>query len=538
MNALSLTGRRWVLRSTEQPENVCVFLTALRGISLFDVHAFRDPSSLGDAPAAAARVHRALKENEGIGIVGDYDADGITGTVQLVRFFHRRGASPRVVIPHREQDGYGLKAYFIEQLARAGVTLLLTVDMGISHHDEIALARERGMDVIVLDHHRTGDALPHAFLVHPNLPGRAYHNPHLSGSGVVYSFLRLLENKDNWPGRGVDLALAAVGTVADVVPLVGENRTIVARGLDVLNAPDGVPALSPLLAFADSVRTGDLPLKSRDVAFHLAPRINAAGRISDPWIAFDALLTGGQALKDLEQLNQERQDATEEGMDLCEGMLDGRRAFLAAASPAFPPGIVGLLAGRLVEKYGKPAMVGSVREFRVVASLRSIEGYDVAAALERCRDHLCSCGGHAKAAGCVCDRDQWGKLKNALQEDAAERLDPATLHPRIVIDCEISPEAVREPLIVELQRLEPHGEGNPEPVFLLRNVSIADRRRVGKSQKHLKCKVRDLKAVGFGFGELMQEIPERCDVACKLQMNRWQGREEVQVVIEDIAESV
>jgi len=512
--------------------NIVFSLGESRGIDLSALSwgHLSDPFLLGDMEEAVFRTRSALQKKEKVGIIGDYDADGITGVAQLVRFFRRNGVEPLVILPHRERDGYGVKEEFIRSLHANGVSLLFTVDTGISAMQQTSLARSLGMDVIILDHHSPAPELPDAILVHPALLTTNYSLlTHLSGSGVVFTFLRAFEN--DWEEKNIDVALAAIGTVADVVPLLGENRTIVTLGLEAMNTGGD----APVFALAHAVRKEGEEIRSSHIGFRIAPRINAAGRLSDPLLSLHALLEGGSKLSTLHTLNEERQDLLEEMLKIAEGELDCSSPFLGLASASFHPGIVGLIAGKLTERFGKPSIVGCERENIITCSLRSVKGYDVTEALRRHASHLSSFGGHALAAGCTLEKEKWNDVTKLLQEDAQSVLNLQNLLPTLTIDAVIDRSDLTLPFGQSLSLLEPYGAGNKEPLFLLRGQKLSGARSVGKEARHLQCFLGGVKAVGFGLGTLLPSLPEEADIVCRLGINTWNGRGEVQIFIEDIA---
>ena len=541
----SLTGKRWVLPSSLRKGSVVEILAKARSI---DLHAevswesLSDPLTLGEMKRAVERTRFALQKSksgrpwprENIGIIGDYDADGITGAAQLLRFFRRKGVEPTVILPHREKDGYGVKEKFIDALHAKGVTLLLTVDTGISHTKEIAYARNLGIDVIVLDHHSPPAELPDAILVHPALPLTPYPlpNANLSGSGVAFTFVRAVEDA-RWDGQEIDVALAAIGTVADVVPLLVDNRMIVMLGLEALMKGGS----APIFTLADSVRKEGERLTSFHIGYRIAPRINAAGRLSDPLLALTALTEGGAPLQKLTTLNEERQDLTEEMLRKAEDLLDSSRLFFTLASSEFHPGIIGLIAGKLTERYGKPSLVGAEREGIITCSLRSIPGFHVTEALRACGGVLSSFGGHAAAAGCTLKKEVWEEFTGSLEAHTKEILDPALLIPTLTIDAEIFEEHLTLPLLSDLRRLEPYGAANREPLFLLKNQTVLGGRSVGKEGRHLQCMIGGKKAVGFGLGHLLPSLPSRADIVCRLGIDSWSGKDQVQIFVEDIRTS-
>lgn len=538
--SLSLTGKRWIAPhdQTTSSRNIVHVLAKQRGIDLSIVASWEnlaDPFTLGEMQKAVLRIHHAIKEKEVVGIIGDYDADGITGVAQLVRFFRRHHIEPTVILPHRQKHGYGVKHSFIHELHQKNVTLLLTVDTGISAASEIAEARKLGMDAIVTDHHTPHGELPDAIIVHPNISPQTNNykltTNNLSGSGVVFTLLRALEGND-WEGKEEDVALAAIGTIGDVVPLHGENRAIVRLGLAAMMHGSG----RPIFDLARAIRKPDEPLTSTHVGFRIAPRINAAGRLADPMIALEALLSGGENLARLHTLNLERQEATLRMMEIAEKMITGD-ALLTLRSPMFHPGIIGLIAGKLTEKYGRPSLIACEEGENVVCSLRSIPQYHIAEALARCRAHLSSFGGHAAAAGCTLQKTSWGIFIEALRRDATSRCEGKDFAPEIMVDAILDGEDVTLAEISALAALEPYGAGNPEPRFLLQNQTIGFARCVGSSESHLQCTIGGKKAIGFGLGHLHESLPDHADILCKLGIDRWNGNTRVQLFVEDIADT-
>ncbi|HLC76434.1 MAG TPA: DHH family phosphoesterase [Candidatus Peribacterales bacterium] len=508
-----------------------------------------DPLQLGEMTSAVERIRSAVKQKETIGIIGDYDADGITGTAQLVRFFRRHGIEPHVILPHRQRDGYGIKKSFIDALHAKGVTLILTVDTGISHAAEIAYARSLGIESIVTDHHSLHGELPNAIILHPKTP-QPHQNAALCGSGVVFTLIRALEN-DQWEGKEIDLALAMVGTIADVVPLTGENRTIVRLGLGAMNRMFSSPACqggsesacggriekdAPIFRLARSIVKDHEPITSTHIGFRLAPRINASGRLANPMIALRGILEGGDDLERLHTLNAERQEATVRMMEIADELMTDS-LILMLRSPMFHAGIIGLIAGRLTEKTGKPSVVACEEGDKITCSLRSIPVYHIVEALSRCGALLTSFGGHREAGGCTLHADHWDAFKAAMEQDIVEQCGGRDFAPVVEIDAEINTENLSLSLVQSLSALEPYGAANPEPKFLLRMQEAESLRQVGSDGQHLQCVFGGVKAIGFGLGRFVQSFPDRCDIVCRLGVDTWNGHEKVQLFLEDIAKA-
>ncbi|MEI8230522.1 MAG: DHH family phosphoesterase [Candidatus Peregrinibacteria bacterium] len=537
---LSFTGKRWIIpEPTEASGDILQNLKESRGIRSSE--SIISPTVYPDITIICDRLRQAIERRETIGIFGDYDCDGITGAAILVRLLRRRGIEPIVILPHRVRDGYGLTTMMIERWKAHGISLLLTVDTGITAVDAIAEARRSGIDVLITDHHHLQEEVPAAFgILHPALaPG--YPEPHPSGSGVAFALATALEGTATWEGRDTDIALAAIGMIADLVPLQGGNRALVQEGITALNAlTDG-----PLALFADTIRSKNRALVATDIAFRLAPRINAAGRMEDPMIALTALLDGGPALQSLETLNGLRQSSTLSLLvetytllDLPENpsheQLMSLPPLLAVAHASFPEGIIGLLAGRLTEAFGRPSLVATIRDGRCTASLRSIPAFHVAQGLKRCSDLLGSFGGHAQAAGCSFAEADFPLLRQRMSDDVAAHVSSEDLFPSLSIASSIQPQNITVGFCEGLAALEPFGQGNPEPLFLLPHVRLENCRQVGAEGAHLQCRVADIKAIGFRLGAFMAETMKPLDITCKLQVDTWNGYRNPQVVIEDM----
>jgi len=492
-----------------------------------------DPSSLRDIGKAAERIRRAVKNKERVGIFGDYDCDGVTAVAQLVRFFRRAGSDPSIRLPHRIHDGYGLKPKHVGEFAANGTTLLLTVDTGITAHDAVDRARAALMDVIIVDHHEVrGDLPPATAIIHPALAIPTLSPPPCA-AGLISLLLAALEGNTR-PEQEEDRVLAAVGTVADLVELRGGNRTIVQDGLAAISAlPDG-----PLRTLINRVRSSDAPIvSSRDIGFRIAPRINAAGRMDDPMIALQALLDGEPAIGILNELNVSRQSLVEELFESLLAALPEREhlpPLIGLADERFPPGVLGLLAGKLTEKFGRPSMVANITGNTCTASLRSIRAVPITELLSRSAHLLTSFGGHAQAAGCTFARENFEELTHSLQEDITRNVSRENLVSILTVDAVLPPSALTLDLCENLQELEPCGQGNHEPRFLLQNIPLACPRLVGSTGKHLAASIGHLRTIGFGLGPLLPHLSQPVDIVCHLGINTWNGECKPQIIIDDL----
>jgi single-stranded-DNA-specific exonuclease len=509
-----------------------------------------DPFQLKGIHDAVARLRDAVRRREQIAIDGDFDTDGVTATALLVQTLAALGARVQPYIPHRVDEGYGLNLEALRTLYRRGVRLVVTVDCGIRSLDEVREA-SKGMDLIVTDHHTPGDDLPPALaVINPRQAGCPYPFKKLAGVGLAFKLAQTLLLVQQKMGRQpVSLAeedlldLVALGTVADLVPLLGENRSLVQRGLSQLNEPRR-PGVQALMADA-GLRRGDVDATA--IGFRLGPRINAAGRIDDAMLAYQ-LLTSREPLetKDLAgklgQLNQQRQDLTQRTVAEAEALVladDPEARLFLAASENFQPGIVGLAASRLTEIYYRPSVVVELGPEESHASCRSIPEFHITEALDECKDLLVRHGGHAAAAGFTVETANLDTLRQRLQAIAAEKLAGVELRPSLEIDVEIPLEEVSWATHELLSQLEPCGMDNPHPVLVSRDVAVGDKRAIGSEDKHLKLTLRDGRgqawdAIYFRQGRLLDELPGHVDVAYSLEINEWNHRKRLQLNVQDL----
>ncbi len=539
MERLSLTGKRWMMSDcAPRTHSLAETLLQRRGIDALGAGEIleqfgHDARHFRDFEKAATRIRDAIASGETIGVFGDYDCDGITSTSLLVRFLRRRGVQPVVRLPHRLNEGYGLTSSRIEEFRKAGVTLLITVDTGVTALEPITQAKDAGIDAIILDHHCPAEILPPAHaILHPELTTPPLDSSPC-GAGIAWSLVSALEEMDgktDWEDRGTDIALAAIGTIADIVELRGGNRTLTHSGLLALaQLREGPLALLCMQAGLQG------PYSSRDIAFRLAPRINAAGRMADPHIALHALLGDASALLELDTLNRDRQDVVAAHLEdlLPRGEME-TAGFLCFVHEDYSPGICGLLAGKLSEAYGKPSLVAALVGDVCTASLRSVPGYDMTAGLARCAELLLNFGGHAMAAGCTFPYDAFQALQKHLNDDVSEYVDPSNLIPTLTVECALTIEHVTANLCDSLNVLEPFGQGNPEPRFVIESVCMENVRCVGKGGKHLQATVRGRKLIGFNLGHLKEVADQPLDLLCKIGMDAWQGRKSPQLFLDDI----
>ncbi|MBC7227823.1 MAG: single-stranded-DNA-specific exonuclease RecJ [Thermoflexales bacterium] len=512
-----------------------------------------NPFALHGMNRAVDRIRRAIRGKEPIAVYGDFDADGVTATALLVITLRSLGADVHPYIPHRVEEGYGLNIQAVEELADAGTRLLVTVDCGIRSPREIAHARRRGMDVIVTDHHLVGTELLEAVaVVNPHQEECPYPYKGLAGVGLAYKLAQaLLRVNRQVPLPGsvpMDeeelLDLVALGTVADLAPLTGENRYLVSRGLEQLNRTPrvGVEALIR----QSGLRPGQVD--TWHIGFALGPRLNAAGRIAYAHIACRLLTTESpqeaeSLARELDALNQERQRLTKEMQERARAVVlerEADRPLLFVADPEFPAGVVGLVASRLVDEFYRPAVVVEQGEEKSKGSARSIPEFHITRALDECADLLIHHGGHRVAAGFTVRTRHLDELKRRLLDIAARELEGKELTPALQIDAEVPLREVSGALWKALQMLRPYGEGNPEPLLLSRNVRVEQHRPVGDGS-HLKLTLSDGRirwdGIAFRQGEWAGRLPERVDVVYYLRENEWNGEARLQLEIRDLREA-
>jgi single-stranded-DNA-specific exonuclease len=508
-----------------------------------------DPALLPDADRFLARIQRARAEGDGVLVFGDFDADGLSGLATMTLALRRAGLRAEPYVPSRQDEGHGLSLRAIETARASGCSIIVTVDCGSTSHSEIAASVEGGIDVLVTDHHRMPDVPPAATaIVNPHRADSRYPDRRLTGAGVAFKVGQLiLADVPGGPEAALDLAdLAIIGTVSDVAPIVGENRAIARLGLERLRAGTR-PGLAALLA-----RAGVAPASAdlETVSFVLAPRINAAGRMGEATDAASLLLAGdaesAAALADkLEAANNARRTLTKETLAAVETAV--RDAAAAADEPAivvrgpWPVGIVGLVAARLAEGGARPVVIGAEVGDLVRASCRA-SGFDLAAALETCRDLFIRHGGHAGAAGFEIEAGRWDAFRlRFLAAAAATRIGRPVTDPRpeLRLDLALAARDVDYPLLRELAWLAPTGMGNPEPLVAILGLTVTRVRPAsgGHTQLTLRRERDVLDAIAFGRADLVETVREgdRVDVVATLASRTYGGYESLQLLIRDVA---
>ncbi|MGQ9832354.1 MAG: single-stranded-DNA-specific exonuclease RecJ [Candidatus Villigracilaceae bacterium] len=519
--------------------------TFLEAQTDFDTHPFQ----MTGMQASVDRIRYAIAHHEPIAIYGDYDVDGVTATALLTQALKALGGNVRPYIPNRFDEGYGLNPEALNSLKEDGVKLVISVDCGIRSPNEAAHARTLGLDLIITDHHHPAEELPPAFaILNPKQPEDTYPDKDLAGVGVAYKLAEalLLESGLQATERvrflnGL-LDLVALGTVADLAPLTGENRHLVRRGLEQMRSTQR----QGLFSLANVAGLNLSRVTSSDIGFVLGPRLNAAGRLDSALAAYELLVTSdirraGDLAQKLDRQNRERQALTQQIQEQAEVLARAGEAdvpLLFAVHPEFNPGVVGLAASRLAEIYYRPAIVGQLGEETLRCSCRSIPELHITNALDECADLLVRHGGHAAAAGFTVRVENLEALKARLKEIARRELGGRDLRPTLSADVEVPLSAMHPDLLRYLTKLQPTGYGNPEPIFVSRGVQVKSARQVGASGKHLKMTVSDgqitFDAIGFRLGHLYENLPARVDLMYAFETNEYNGRISLQLNLKDV----
>ncbi|MBI3786271.1 MAG: single-stranded-DNA-specific exonuclease RecJ [Deltaproteobacteria bacterium] len=509
----------------------------------------RSPMLFRQMPAAAARVCRALASGEQIGIYGDYDVDGISGSAILIRFLRALGQEPLLHVPHRLHDGYGVSEPGVRRLAEAGSKLMITVDCGGVSHKEIELARQLGMETIVCDHHQvSGTPLPAHAVLNPIEPDAGFPFSGLCGAGVAFYLalgvrMHLKESGTTaLPEMKRYLDLVTLGTIADIVPLVDENRVLVKHGLRELmqTARPGIVALKQVSSVSN--------MSTGIVGFRLAPRLNAGGRLADARLSIELLTTDNAAraqtlAAELDQENRARQAIEQEILDDALHRLDRDPDFpsrhsIVLGSDEWHPGVIGIVASRLVERFYRPTVLIAIDPTTGVGrgSGRSIRGFNLHQAFVACADSLLGFGGHQMAAGLSIRQEELARFVEAFEAAVCERTKPEDFVPETHIDLELALDEIGDAILADLRQLEPHGAANPESVFLARNVVVQSRKIVGETHLRLLLRQnqRGFPAIAFGMADKPIAEGDRLDILFTPEENEWNGSRTLQLRIRDL----
>lgn len=539
-----LVARLLVQRGYDRVESARQFLSG-------GIECLHDPFLLKGMKEAAARIHQAIERGERVRIYGDYDADGVSSTTLMTYLFKRLELNFDHYIPHRTREGYGLNKAALDAAAAIGVTLIVTVDTGISAVDEIAYANELGIDVVVTDHHEPPHILPSAYaIVNPKQEDCEYPFKGLAGVGVAFKLATAVLGEP--PLEWTDVV--ALGTIADLMPLTDENRVLVRFGLEQLRQTEkpGFRALAEVGGIELATMT------ATNVAFGMAPRINAAGRLDHANLAVELLTamsdeSAAAGALTLDHLNRERQQIVEDIVLEAQEMWVAKCSSAAAAGKPEPSvivlagagwnaGVVGIVASKFIEKYYKPTLILGldVESGKCKGSARSIEGYDLHAALTACDELLEHYGGHQAAAGMTLYHDNLQPFEERLSQLANEWLTEEDWIPKTTIDLACKMEDATIKVREQMAQLEPFGVGNSAPKLLLQGITLADRKAMGKESKHLKLSVSGqgklLDAVSFGSGHLMNRLSHGAaiELVGELSVNEWNGQRKAQFMVGDM----
>jgi single-stranded-DNA-specific exonuclease len=526
-------------RGLKDPSQIELFLEG-------DERLCGDPVLLPDMEIAISRIYRALLSGEKIAVYGDFDVDGVTSTAIMVQGLSVLGGVVVPYIPHRVSEGHGLRKAAIDELRDSGVSLIVTVDCGITDVEEVKYASSIGMTVIITDHHIPPAVIPPAFaIVDPKLPGSKYPFNELAGVGVAYKVMQaLMTSIGKEEHMDAQMDLVAIGTVADMVPLVAENRYLVKRGLQNLNA-------APRLGIKEIITKAGLNIGSLDadsITWCLSPWLNASGRLEHAIASYRLLTTNSpQEARELAALlgqqNIERQKLTAKAMTEARAQIavQGMAPLIMLCNTEFPLGIAGPVAGRLSEEYYRPVVIVNIDEKTASGSCRSIPEFNIINALNQCTGLLGRYGGHAQAAGFTLPAKNLNLLQKSLIEIAGDQLKAIDLRPRINIDAEVILSELSGNTYQLIQRLAPFGKGNPLPTFVSRAVKVNSVRTMGVDQQHLRLKLKQdgsaWDGVAFKLGDSVQDVSEALDIVFNVELDRWGGADSLRLNIQSFTPS-
>lgn len=524
---MSLLGNKWKVLHQDK-DNLLEQLKQDRNLQN-PLQTFHDPQSFADMTKALTRIQQAIDNQERIIIFGDYDVDGMTSCAIVFKALKTLNAQVSYRLPHRVNDGYGLSEKFIDEFHEKDIKLIITVDCGIACTKEVAKANQYGIDTIITDHHRIPEVTPDALaILHPKHCTN-YPYKELTGAGVAYKLAEALL-PENHPLLEDLLALACMGTVADLGPLNGENRLIVQQGLTALahTRSAGLNRLKQL----SNIKPHQ-SLETFNIGFQMAPRLNAAGRIGNPYDALAILLSEDPSninlkANQLEALNNERRTLTNQAHFEITKRLNAQNlpSIIIEHSPDWHVGILGLIASKIVQAHNKPAIILQDRGDYLTASARSPEYFNVIDALSHHAEHLITFGGHAQAAGFSIQKNKLKKFTELLNKYTANKIRTLDTRPTIEIDCALHPDDINANFFQKIQELAPFGVANPEPIFMLRQVTPSQISQIGREKTHLSLRLDNHKVVAFNLGDLAQKLRHfsKIDLVFKLNKNTFNGR--------------
>ncbi|MBD3360687.1 single-stranded-DNA-specific exonuclease RecJ [Candidatus Peregrinibacteria bacterium] len=545
---MSILGKKWIIKNTNKNKKILEKILENRGLlNKKPLQTFHDPFLFRDMEKAVNRIKKAIEKEERIIVFGDYDVDGITGTAILVHILKKLNARVSYRLPNRIDDGYGLSEKFIKDFEEKNVKLLITVDCGISCADIIEKIKKKGIETILTDHHTIPENKPEKAIavLHPKEKNSNYPFKDLTGAGVALKLAHALIEKllpaevgeSNFESL---IDLAALGTVADLGPLKDENWLIVKKGIKKLSDTKWI-GLKKIMTLS-AVKKG-YDIDTSTIGYRIAPRINAAGRIGDPYLALSLLLQEDQNERvdllgnKLEQLNSLRKEITLSALMEAEQnivKIKDMPFILIAENSEWHVGILGLIAGKLVEKYARPAIIMQDFGDILVASARSPEYFNVIEAISSLKEYLITFGGHAQAAGFNIKKENLKIFKKEISAFAEKKLKNKELMPSLEIDCEINKSEIGFNLVDELSIIKPFGVKNSKPTFLLQGIEPYFISQVGKEKNHLKfsikLKEKDIQVIAFRMGRFADDLRKhkKIDIVFHLDRNRWNNREYLQ----------
>ncbi|HEY62741.1 MAG TPA: single-stranded-DNA-specific exonuclease RecJ [Anaerolineae bacterium] len=507
-----------------------------------------DPFLIHGIEEATNRILFALEKKQSISVYGDYDVDGVTATALLTLFLKSVGGSVTGYIPNRFDEGYSLNKEAITNLHEQGTDLIITVDCGVRSIEEVDYANTLGIDIIISDHHHPGNELPRAFaVIDPKQSDDSYPEKNLAGVGLAYKISSAISQRLNSRQyRAADyLDLVALGTVSDLAPLVGENRSLVRDGIDLLRRTNrqGLYSLMKVCGINPE------KVNASNIGYSIGPRLNAAGRLNSALAAYNLLISDdlnevSKIAQDLDYQNKQRQEITIKIQEKAEKLAieyEPNPLLLFAADKSFNPGVVGLAASKLAEEFYRPAIVAHIGDKYSRGSCRSIPEFHITEALDQCKDILEHHGGHAAAAGFTVKNENLPELRKRLSEIASSQLNKIDLLPTINADLEIKLSELTPDLLPYLDKLQPTGYGNPQAKFLCRGLQPIYHRQVGRDGNHLKLKVSDgwitYDAIAFNQGYWHEHMPKYIDIIFTFEINEYQGRKNLQLNIKDLKSS-
>lgn len=519
-----------------------------------DLH---DPFLFKDMSKAAERILKAVESQEKIFIYGDYDADGVCSTAVMSEYLKAIGANFEVYIPFREKEGYGLNLGAAQTIVDSQAKLVITVDCGISNSAEVNFFNSHNVEVIISDHHQQPLVMPEAYaIINPNVSTESYPFKGLTGSGVAFKLVsamaslqyqyKITHTIPGWEKWLLDLV--AIGTVADLQPLVDENRIFVKYGLMVLNKANRVGLVKMFSLMSSDIKIAD----EKTIGWQVAPRLNAAGRLNHASVAYNLLVTadeneGTRLAEELNKTNNDRQQLTEKIKAEARSQIGESPSdeMLIVIGDEWPTGVVGLVAGRLTDEFHRPSMVISRFNGEIIGSGRSIPEYNIIAELKKCDQYLKRYGGHPQACGfTVKDEASLSKVSELMKRSAHDQLANLDLRPTLEIDCEVNLEDVDWKMFNLLSQFSPFGEANPKPRFVAYNLTVVELRQVGKDNQHLRLLVKHnseliKKTIAFSFGDWHDKLNpgDNIDIVFEVDRNDWNGTSELQLRIIDIKKS-